>query len=152
MNIRRQIRRLAVQALYQLDVDSGDQPPDARQIVRRIAEMIDDEPDRTDTDTPLDDEQIDLACQWAAGAWADHDKADALTGELAPGWPATRQPAMDRAILRLAYHEMAADLTPPKVVINEAVELSKQFGTERSPAFVNGVLDKMYRRLRDAEA
>ncbi len=148
MNIRRQIRRLAVQALYQIDAHGGDDPQEIRRIVRRIVEIDDDESDPSRTGESLNEEELAMAADWAIGAWAEREASDALTAELAPGWPATRQPAMDRALLRLSHHEMAADLTPHKVVINEAVELAKQFGTERSPAFINGVLDKMFRRLR----
>ena len=54
---------------------------------------------------------------------------------------------MDRAILRLAHYEMTSGRTNPKVVVNEAVELAKEFSTERSPAFVNGVLDKVLKRM-----
>ena len=56
---------------------------------------------------------------------------------------------MDRAILRLAYHEITTGRVPVKIAINEAVELAKQFASEESPPFVNGVLDKMHRQLRD---
>ena len=52
---------------------------------------------------------------------------------------------VDRNLLRLAYHEMHSKKTPPKVAINEAVELAKEFGGERSPGFVNAVLDKVMR-------
>ena len=66
---------------------------------------------------------------------------------LAPGWPAHRQGAVDRSLLRLAHHEMSATLTHPKIVVNEAVELAKEFGSERSPAFVNGLLDRVLKRV-----
>ena len=70
--------------------------------------------------------------------------------ELAPDWPTYRQPVIDRCILRLAYFEMVTNRAPPKVVINEAVELAKEFSTDKSATFVNGVLDKIYRSLREA--
>ncbi len=81
-----------------------------------------------------------------------HDEADHTVAELAPDWPTYRQPVVDRNILRLAYYEMIPGTTPPKVAINEAIELAKEFSTEKSPLFVNGVLDKIYRnRFRDCE-
>ena len=67
-----------------------------------------------------------------------------------PTWPAPRQPAVDRAILRLAYHEMTTVGVSPKVVVNEAIELAKRYSTERSPAFVNGVLDKVLKSIQRA--
>ena len=70
-----------------------------------------------------------------------------LVAELAPQWPTHRQPPVDRAILRLSFYEMASQIVPVKVAINEAIELAKEYGSEQSPSFVNGVLDKMAKRL-----
>ena len=85
------------------------------------------------------------AFQLAESAWLMHEQADALATELAPDWPTYRQPPIDRAILRLAYFEITTSRAPVKVAINEAVELAKAFCAEHSPAFINGVLDKMAR-------
>lgn len=104
-------------------------------------------------DSPGTDETRDLGLALAERAWADRDEADAAVAELAPDWPTHRQPAIDRNILRLAFHEMVSGFAPPKVVINEAVELAREFSTEKSPMFINGVLDKIYKaRFRDAES
>jgi transcription antitermination protein NusB len=59
---------------------------------------------------------------------------------------------LDRAILRLAMHELRASDTPPKVVINEAVELAKKFSSEESGAFVNGILDAFRKTLPTGES
>jgi hypothetical protein len=64
-----------------------------------------------------------------------------------PDWPSRRLAPIDRAILRLAHFEMTSGRTPPKVAINEAVELAKAFSTEKSPAFINGLLGKVLKRL-----
>ena len=74
------------------------------------------------------------------GAW---EKRESLDGELsaaATGWRVERMPAVDRAILRLALYELRHTDTPVPVVISEAVELAKEYSTQRSGAFVNGVL------------
>jgi N utilization substance protein B len=55
--------------------------------------------------------------------------------------------AIDRAILRLAIHELRATDTPPKVVLNEAIELAKKFSSEDSGSFVNGILDAFRKSL-----
>lgn len=81
------------------------------------------------------------AIQWATEAWENREAADALVERLAPQWPPHRQPSVDRSLLRLAIWELGAGQTPPKVVIDEAIELAKAWSTEQSPAFVNGVLD-----------
>lgn len=63
-------------------------------------------------------------------------------------WRPERISAIDRAILRLALHELRATDTPPKVVINEAVQLAKKFSSEESNAFVNGILDACRKSLK----
>ncbi len=90
------------------------------------------------------------AMELARKAWEGRARSDELTNELAPEWPTHRQPPVDRAIIRLAFYEMASGMTPPAVAINEAIELSKVYGSEKTPAFVNGVLDRMATRLKDA--
>jgi N utilization substance protein B len=139
MGLRRHIRELAIQALYQLDA-RGDS--DHAQIEHSILQA----PDAAE---PLKHAAIELARR----AWASHAEADELAVSFAPDWPTHRQPPVDRSILRLAYYEIASRTTPVPVAIDEAVELAKRFGSERSPSFINGVLDKMARHLRDrAEA
>ncbi|HJX46166.1 MAG TPA: transcription antitermination factor NusB [Patescibacteria group bacterium] len=65
----------------------------------------------------------------------------------APTWPIDKLNRIDLAILRLAVYELGEDATPPKVVIDEAVELAKEFGSENSPSFVNGVLGTIYKKI-----
>ncbi len=85
------------------------------------------------------------ALQWAAGAWEQRPVADAWVERLAPQWPPRRQPGVDRNVLRLAVWELTHTQTPPKVVLDEAIELAKHFSTEQSASFVNGVLDAVLR-------
>lgn len=137
----RDIRRLALQALYQLDARDGD--TDA------VRESVIEGADEGRTRFSAEDAQ--RAFDLAVGAYDHRAATDALVQELAPTWPAARQPAIDRAILRLAHFEMTSGAAPPKVAVNEAVELAKQFSTERSPAFINGVLDKLLKRVLRSE-
>ena len=92
-------------------------------------------------DRSVTDEMRRDAMRLASDAWAARESSDSWIGRLAPQWPPKRQPGVDRSILRLAVHELTSGQTPPKVVIDEAIELAKQFSTEQSGAFVNGVLD-----------
>jgi len=74
---------------------------------------------------------------------------DALVSAAAEGWEIERMPVLDRAVLRLATYELIAEAgTPVAVVIDEAVELAKQYSTEFSGGFVNGVLSTIARRVR----
>ncbi len=79
------------------------------------------------------------------GVLEQQDELDDVIQKTAENWRLDRMPAVDRNVLRLATYELLfqAD-TPPKVAINEAIELAKKFSTENSPMFVNGVLDKIY--------
>ncbi len=74
---------------------------------------------------------------------ADLPKIDAQIAEYAPERPLVEINKVDLAILRLIIFESLAQKTPTKVLINEAVELAKEFGTDSSPKFVNGVLGKL---------
>ena len=107
-------------SLQMQDVDA------ARQIV---AEGIEDEAVRS------------AAMEMANKTWDQVPSIDKWLERLAPQWPPRRQPAVDRSLLRLAVWELTNADTPPKVVIDEAIELAKQFSTEQSPSFINGVLD-----------
>lgn len=133
MRYTRDIRRCALQAMYQFDC-GNDRDLD---MVRRSLD-----------DGPGNDEAHERGFGLATLAWESRGEADKRVAELAPDWPTYRQPVVDRNLLRLAYYEMTGGGTPPKVAINEAVELAKEFGTEKSPMFINGVLDKIFRALK----
>lgn len=156
----REIRRLAFQTLYQLDARAGTtgavgaEKPETmdREAEAVLGGLLDDPDDPVSTAARFAPEEIREAFQIAKAAFAARATADAFMTEAAPGWPAHRQAAVDRAILRLAHYAMTATEgpgagTPPKVIVNEAVELAKEFSTEKSPAFVNGLLDKLLKEL-----
>lgn len=132
----RDIRRCALQALYQFDAGSADTPEIVRDSLAQSAG---------------DDDVHEKGFELAVRAWAMHEEADAVVAKLAPDWPTYRQPVVDRNILRLAYFEITSSDTPPKVAINEAVELAKEFSTQKSPLFINGVLDKIYKSQREVD-
>jgi N utilization substance protein B len=81
------------------------------------------------------------------GAAKEVTALDELIAKHCENWRFERLAAIDRAILRLAIHEMKAAETPAKVVLNEAVELAKKFSSEESGAFVNGILDSVLKSL-----
>src|SRR5205814_10556576 len=81
------------------------------------------------------------------GAAQDVTALDAIIVKHADNWRFERLAAIDRAILRLAIHELNDTDTPPKVILNEAVELAKKFSSEESRSFVNGILDFVHKSL-----
>jgi len=82
------------------------------------------------------------------GAAKDITALDAIIVKYADNWRFERLSTIDRAILRLAIHEMNGTDTPPKVILNEAVELAKKFSSEESGSFVNGILDAVHKSLK----
>ena len=135
-DVTRTARRCALQVLYQMDaIDLADQLPFAEE--QRIRNTL--------VEGGSSDEARNLGVELAKGAWADRLRCDALVEPCTPEWPTHRQPMIDRNILRLALHEIAVADVPPKVAINDAVELAKEYGGEKSPGFVNALLDKVMR-------
>jgi N utilization substance protein B len=123
---KRKSRELAMQVLFSWDV-KGDRDAGMAQ------QMLDDADNQPGV--------RNRAMRMADAAWLIRQATDQWVIRLAPQWPTNRQPGVDRALLRLAVWELTNTDTPPKVVIDEAIEMAKQFSTEQSPAFINGVLD-----------
>lgn len=124
--IRRQARILALQVLYELDTTT-------HQADSAVAYRLEDQPLPADGETFLR--------LLVGGVLTHRDRLDALIQRYAPAWPVNQIAVIDRNILRLALFELSGSLgTPPKVAINEAVDLAKLFGSDNSSRFVNGVL------------
>ena len=84
----------------------------------------------------------------------DMKRLDETIQPIAPEWPISQIARVDRMILRMALYELLhmSDIVPPRVAINEAVELAKAFGSDNSSKFVNGVLGTAYRTLIEEES
>jgi N utilization substance protein B len=93
----------------------------------------------------MTDEEWEYLRDVCTSAWGRHRELDAALAPLMRDWPMDRLANTDRTVLRLAAYELLHTPTPPQVVINEAVELAKRYGTEESGRFVNGVLGALQR-------
>lgn len=93
---------------------------------------------------------MDFARGLVAGVAGRVADLDELVGQHARNWRVSRMAAVDRNVLRLAAYELRETDTPVAVVIDEAVDLARRFGSDTSPAFVNGVLDAIAREIRAA--
>jgi len=123
---RRQARISALQALYEIDT-TNHRAGDAVQY--RLE------------DTPLPPEGEAFLRDLVSGVMRHREQLDALIHKHAPAWPVSQIAIVDRHFLRIALYEISgASGTPPKVAINEAVDLAKMFGSDNSSRFVNGVL------------
>ncbi len=133
---RRKAREIALQILYQLDVQDQLTSEQAaglfwQHFAREAAATDGDEPSRG------------FADQLVRGVRENLAEIDALIGRASRNWRLERMARVDRNLLRLAIYEMKyCSDTPAKVAINEAIEIAKRFGTAESPAFVNGILDR----------
>jgi N utilization substance protein B len=96
------------------------------------------------------DQTRKFAQQLFEGAVSQASATDALVGELSANWRLDRLATVDRNILRLAIYEFRFGTAPPKVVIDEALELAKKFSSEDAPAFLNGILDAALKKLESA--
>ena len=141
---RRRAREAAMQALFQLDMNPA--PEGAREEWKRALDAAwqDGAPEESDERN----RKKDYAYAWAlvSGTCEGLASIDETLSKLSKEWKVSRMAGIDRSILRLAVHELqsGSDVTPG-IVINEAVELAKKFGTDDSGRFVNGVLGTMMR-------
>jgi N utilization substance protein B len=95
-----------------------------------------------------DEELVDFAAGLLAGVRRNRGELNVLLEERAQNWSLARMAVTDRNVMRLAAYEMLYTDTPDRVVINEAIELARRYGSKQSSQFVNGVLDRI---LRDRE-
>jgi len=127
MSRRSRAREVALQVLYQDDVNPG---VDALVIDEFVQARL------------RNDELIGLTRSLVAGVRRNRSELDALLAKTADNWSLERMAATDRNVLRLGAYEILFTDTPDRVAINEAVELAKRFGTNHSAHFVNGILDR----------
>lgn len=134
-------RIIALQTLYEQDFrrDAGDKNFDLDEVldrnIARYKDMVDD---------------IDFVRELVAGVSDRTAELDVKLQPIAPEWPIDQIARMDRVVLRIGLYELESDKdVPPKVVINEAVELAKAFGGENSSKFINGVLGTALRQQEE---
>ena len=86
------------------------------------------------------------------GTWNKREYLDELISRHSENWSLSRMARVDRNILRMAVYELLfCDDIPPKVTLNEAIDLGKIYGSENSGSFINGILDALYADMRGAE-
>lgn len=136
---RREARRAALQILYQLDVNRDARPTAALyQFEKHFAEQLG---ERGNVLDPFTQELV-------SGVNEHREELDRFLDAQATGWKVGRMAAVDRNILRLGVFELRfRSEIPATVTINEMVELAKEFGSEQSASFVNGILDALKGRL-----
>jgi len=135
---RRLQRSIAMQSLFEWDFNDGNK------------EVILDIVDRNIKDLAAGIEETDLILGLVEGVLKNQKDIDELLEQCAPEWPLNQITVIDRNILRIGIFELLYgnyESVPPKVAINEAIELAKTFGGPNSSKFVNGVLGTIYREM-----
>jgi N utilization substance protein B len=131
MRLRSKAREVALHLLYQIEITKGD-------YAQAFESYLEHHPQRQ--------EVIDFSKILLEGTAKNITTIDELIKKYVKNWEIDRMAIIDRNILRLACYELYfVDEIPPKVSINEAIELAKRFGDVDSPRFVNGILDKIYK-------
>ena len=132
MKKRTRAREIALQFLYQLDLRGDDLLDEAKTFIRS---------------EERDAETARFALRLVQGTFEHKDAIDKAIQAVAQNWNISRMAVVDRNVLRLATYELLhCDDIPPKVAINEAIELGKRYSTQNSGAFINGILDKIMNR------
>jgi transcription antitermination protein NusB len=138
-------RIVVLQSLYEYEfrTGSGDTTVDIDEILGRNLERY---------ESAIEDKAF--VTDLVKGVIKDQDDLDAKIQPIAPDWPIEQIARVDRSILRIGLYELLklAEIVPPKVAINEAVELAKAFGSDNSSKFVNGVLGTAYRTLVEGKS
>ena len=136
MRKRTQAREITLQALYQFDIQ--------RQIDESVLCRVDDYEGFLVQSTD-DPEVRDYARGLLDGVLGSLQELDEQIASVSENWRLNRTAAVDRCVLRIGLFEMLeSPEVPPKVAINEAIDLAKKYSAEQSGAFVNGILDKIY--------
>jgi N utilization substance protein B len=138
MGKRRKSRELALQLLYQLDLQ------DASSAEPYLDEFW--------TRHPVDGEVRGFVESLVRGTKLHQQKIDEVIAQFAENWDLDRMAVVDRNILREGVFELMWMMEiPPKVAINEALEVAKKFSTRESSRFINGLLDRVHKELRPPE-
>ncbi len=130
---RHRAREAALQVLYSFDLRTAD----ATDLDGRVEDAF----QAMAENFELQHSSIDFAKELVRGVSKGAEEIDLRISEAAVHWRITRMAVVDRNILRLAVFEMQNTKTPTAVIIDEAIELARRFGSDQSPKFINGVLD-----------
>ena len=149
--VRRQGRELALKILYSLPDHEGGSLEAVFADFWRNFRFRDDllgEVEELDGELPPAPVRL-FAEQLVSGVADQLERVDQTIAAHSDNWALDRMARVDLALLRLATYELlCATDVPPNVVINEAIEIGKRFGTRETPAFINGILDQIARQVR----
>jgi N utilization substance protein B len=162
MHLRRKAREVALQVLYELDVVRMEVPEAVslfwshftapEEVLEPFWDYFDD-PEEVRKhhlkSFSVSSEAKTFSTFLIEGAWQNRHEIDGIISDCSEHWSISRMSRVDRSILRMAVYELLyCEDIPPKVTLNEAIDLGKTYGSENSGSFINGILDALYGKLQ----
>ena len=134
MGHRRKAREVALQVLYEMDILKVD----AKEAIQLFWDNFN-----------VPDNVKDFSVHLIEGTWDRLEEIDKVIKDCSENWSLDRMAKVDKSILRMSVFELLyCDDIPPKVTLNEAIDLGKEYGSENSGSFINGILDALYAKIR----
>lgn len=162
MHFRRKAREIALQVLYELDVVRMEVPEAVSLFWSHFTapeevfepfwdyfDNLEDARKRHLKSFTVSPETKLFSTLLIEGAWLNRHEIDKVISDCSEHWSISRMSKVDRSILRMAVYELLyCEDIPPKVTLNEAIDLGKTYGSENSGSFINGILDALYGKLQ----
>ncbi len=143
MSSRHMARSIALQSLYEWDF-SGEKAKNYKEVVEKNISLSE----------KVEKKEVDFIYSLVDGVLSNIEELNKIISAAAPDWPLEKITIIDRNVLRIGLYELIygnKDDVPPKVAINEAIELAKQFGGSSSGKFINGILGTVYKEIEEEE-
>lgn len=148
MGMRRKGRELTLQVLYALDFPDKTESIDSYTALNNYVEQLDGL--CLEADIKTTSSVYEFALDLTKNTLLNLDEIDLLIQGQSENWEFSRLALVDKNILRMATYEIVFKRLHPAIIINEAIEISKKYSTENSGRFINGILDSIYKKVKDS--
>ncbi len=148
MGMRRKGRELTLQVLYALDFPDKTERIDSYTALNNYVEQLDGL--CLEADIKTTSSVYEFALDLTKNTLLNLDEIDLLIQGQSENWEFSRLALVDKNILRMATYEIVFKRVHPAIIINEAIEISKKYSTENSGRFINGILDSIYKKVKDS--
>ncbi len=147
MGMRRKAREISLQVLYALDFPDKTESIDSYRALNNYVEQLDGL--CLEADIKNTSRVYEFALELTKNTLLNVEEIDELIKEQSENWEFSRLALVDKNILRMATYEIVFKRVHPAIIINEAIEISKKYSTENSGRFINGILDSIYKKVKD---
>jgi N utilization substance protein B len=147
MGMRRKGREISLQVLYALDFPDKTESIDSYTALNNYADQLDSL--CLEADIKNSSSVYEFALDLVKNTLLNLDEIDQLIKEQSENWEFSRIALVDKNILRMATYEIVYKRVHPAIIINEAIEISKKYSTENSGRFINGILDSIFKKVKE---